>query len=187
MNQEHDPYEVVYRIKQLQIAEVNCAFKIFKASLNTYRNDMLSAEMYLWVGTDHSAQSPEFFDIKNHLRISFTARSIERSKNCNELWGDLKINGHNKRVTLIVDEVETITDHQGNERGGLYISGKLNRKDLAGFIAKYIVNTKSSERSFAIGIEAKWGDGKTSFQTNLKPQHRTSADQTIVRVYYFIR
>ena len=130
MNQEHDPYEVVYRIKQLQIAEVNCAFKIFKASLNTYRNDMLSAEMYLWVGTDHSAQSPEFFDIKNHLRISFTARSIERSKNCNELWGDLKINGHNKRVTLIVDEVETITDHQGNERGGLYISGKLNRKDL---------------------------------------------------------
>lgn len=42
-------------------------------------------------------------------------------------------------------------------------SDELGRKRLAEFVAKHIVNTKS-DRSFAIGINAKWGDGKTSFQ-----------------------
>jgi len=39
----------------------------------------------------------------------------------------------------------------------------LSRKHFAAFVAKYIQNVNSS-RSFAIGINAKWGDGKTSFQ-----------------------
>lgn len=39
----------------------------------------------------------------------------------------------------------------------------LSRKDFAAFVAKYIHNVNSS-RSFAIGVNAKWGDGKTSFQ-----------------------
>jgi hypothetical protein len=38
------------------------------------------------------------------------------------------------------------------------------RKDLADFIADHIVHTDSETSSFAIGINAKWGNGKSSFQ-----------------------
>lgn len=39
----------------------------------------------------------------------------------------------------------------------------VHRDELAEYVAKHIVNT-NTVRSFAIGINAKWGDGKTSFQ-----------------------
>lgn len=43
----------------------------------------------------------------------------------------------------------------------------LSRNEFAAFVAKYIHNVRSS-RSFAIGINAKWGDGKTSFQEMIR-------------------
>ncbi|MFN7703578.1 MAG: P-loop NTPase fold protein, partial [Chryseotalea sp.] len=57
-----------------------------------------------------------------------------------------------KDYTLLDDTPITKIDHDS-----------LSRKDFAAFVAKYIQNVNSS-RSFAIGINAKWGDGKTSFQ-----------------------
>ncbi|GHN02515.1 hypothetical protein WSM22_40040 [Cytophagales bacterium WSM2-2] len=44
---------------------------------------------------------------------------------------------------------------------------ELGRKDLVEYLSSYILNSKSS-RSLAIGINAKWGDGKTSFQQMIK-------------------
>ena len=46
---------------------------------------------------------------------------------------------------------------------------ELNRNEFAEFVADHIVNNTSSG-SFAIGINAQWGDGKTSFQ-NLVGNH----------------
>lgn len=57
-----------------------------------------------------------------------------------------------KEFLLLDDAHIELTDHD-----------ELNRKDFAEFVTKHIVNTKS-DRSFAVGINAKWGDGKTSFQ-----------------------
>lgn len=44
---------------------------------------------------------------------------------------------------------------------------ELKRSELAEYLTKYILNN-SSETSFAIGLNAKWGDGKTSFQNMIK-------------------
>ena len=59
---------------------------------------------------------------------------------------------------------------------------ELNRNDLALLVAKYVINT-NSERSFAIGINAKWGDGKTSFQEMVGGHVRTRDPNAIVFSY----
>ncbi len=55
----------------------------------------------------------------------------------------------------------------------------LSRKDFAAFVAKYIHNVNSS-RSFAIGINAKWGDGKTSFQEMVGGYVKAADPNTII-------
>lgn len=59
---------------------------------------------------------------------------------------------------------------------------KLSRKELAEYLAKHIVNTES-KGSMAIGISAKWGDGKTSFQ-KLVAQYLHEFDHTMITVEF---
>ncbi|MBS1507975.1 MAG: hypothetical protein JSS79_15145 [Bacteroidetes bacterium] len=55
---------------------------------------------------------------------------------------------------------------------------ELNRNEFAEFVADHIVNNFSSG-SFAIGINAQWGDGKTSFQ-NLIGNHIKIKDSSAI-------
>lgn len=58
------------------------------------------------------------------------------------------------------DKAFSLLDDSHIEDG---VDDKLDRKELAQFIAKHIINTRS-QRSFALGINGRWGDGKTSLQ-----------------------
>lgn len=56
---------------------------------------------------------------------------------------------------------------------------ELNRKELAEHLATCILNTQSA-RSFAIGVSAKWGEGKTSFQQMVKEYLRQKDAKAIL-------
>lgn len=59
---------------------------------------------------------------------------------------------------------------------------QLNRNEFAEFVANHIVNNSSSS-SFAIGINAKWGDGKTSFQNLVGNHIRIKEPDAIIFVF----
>lgn len=78
---------------------------------------------------------------------------------------------NNKEFTLLEDT--HITKGKDDDLG---------RDHLAGFVANYILNT-TSEGSFAIGINAKWGDGKTSFQ-QMVAEHIKEKDKNAITINF---
>jgi hypothetical protein len=84
-----------------------------------------------------------------------------------------------KKNTSVTDDKFTLLDDSHIEK---IDQDELSRKGLAEYLSKHILNTKSA-RSFAIGIDAKWGDGKTSFQQLIK-RHLESQDKTIITLEF---
>lgn len=79
---------------------------------------------------DNHLKSADFFDVANHKELSFKSTSFKHKDNDKyELNGMLTIKGISKEVILDVEFGGINIDPWGNEKAGLSISGKINRKD----------------------------------------------------------
>jgi polyisoprenoid-binding protein YceI len=133
--------EIAFKVRHLMIAHVKGAFKVFDASIYTTGKDFTTVEIDLWIDVasittgdikrDEHLKSPEFFDVKNHKQITFTARTIAKEglDRKNELWGELTMIGITKNVKLDVEFGGVMKDPWGNEKAGFTLTGKINRSD----------------------------------------------------------
>ena len=133
--------EISFKVKHLMVTNVKGVFKEYDASIYTAGDDFTTAEVDFWMNPasistgdekrDGHLKSPDFFDVENHKEITFRANTIENvdEDGSYELWGDLTIKGIPKRIKLDVEFGGVIKDPWGNERAGLTLNGKINRKD----------------------------------------------------------
>jgi polyisoprenoid-binding protein YceI len=133
--------EISFKVKHLMVTNVKGVFKEYDASIYTTGDDFTTAEVDFWMNPasistgdeqrDGHLKSADFFDVENHKEITFRGNTIENvdSDGSYELWGDLTIKGISKRIKLGVEFGGVIKDPWGNEKAGLTINGKVNRKD----------------------------------------------------------
>lgn len=86
--------------------------EIDPASINTNHNDR-----------DDHLRSPDFFDVKQYPRMTFTSTSFTGDT----LTGNLTMHGVTRPVTLNVTEIGEGEDPWGGYRKGFEAVGKLNR------------------------------------------------------------
>jgi polyisoprenoid-binding protein YceI len=133
--------EVSFKVKHLMISNTKGSFKTFDANIHTTGKDFTTAQIFFWIDVDsvHTndesrdthLKSADFFDIHNHKQITFTSTTIEKAneEGIHELWGELTMKDITKVICLTVKFGGIIKDHNGNEKAGFTVKGKINRKD----------------------------------------------------------
>ena len=133
--------QISFKVRHLMISHVNGKFKSFDASIYTTGKDFSTAEIDLWIDVesistgdatrDEHLKGEDFFDIKKHKQITFTASGIEKAKmdGQREIWGTLTINGIGKKIKLEVEFGGIVKDPWGKEKAGFRVVGAINRSD----------------------------------------------------------
>ncbi len=133
--------EVGFKVKHLMITNVKGLFKTYSVTAETEGEDFLNSKISFEADAasvdtgneqrDGHLKSPDFFDVANFPKITFSATGYENvdSDGSYELLGDLTINGISKPVRLDVEFGGVVHDLWGGIRAGFNINGKINRKD----------------------------------------------------------
>jgi len=133
--------EIGFKVKHLMITNVKGVFKEFDAVIYTTGEDFMSAEVDFWANAssvdtgdakrDEHLKSPDFFDSENYKQITFIGNTIEKVDNDGsyELYGDLVIKNIKRQIKLDVEFGGVMKDPWGNEKAGITLNGKINRKD----------------------------------------------------------
>jgi polyisoprenoid-binding protein YceI len=133
--------EIGFKVRHLMIAHTKGFFKTFDANIYTTEKDFTTAEIDLWIDTssiytgdekrDEHLKSEDFFDVLHHKQITFTCTSIEKASEgkTHDMWGELTMKGIMKVIKLNVEFGGIVKDHNGNQKAGFTIKGKINRKD----------------------------------------------------------
>jgi polyisoprenoid-binding protein YceI len=132
--------EVSFKVKHLMITNVKGVFKDFSASVTTTSGNFTTSDIEFSlnpasvdtgaVDRDAHLKSPDFFDVDNFSRLSFSGKKAEKANKGNYvLVGDLTIKDVTKPVKLNVEFEGVMKDPWGNEKAGYTLSGKINRKD----------------------------------------------------------
>ena len=132
---------IIFKVRQLLIAQVNGAFKSYDASIYTYGRDFTTSEIDLWINVsslstgdemrDKHLKSRDFFNVKKYKQITFRSGNIvQADENGNyELWGDLTMMGVTKNIQLNVQFGGILNNPWGNECASFTVTGKINRSD----------------------------------------------------------
>ncbi len=133
--------EVGFKVKHLMITNIKGNFTEYDASIYTTGNDFLSAEVDFWINSatintgspdrDAHLKSADFLDAEQFPQIQFTGNTYEAVDNDGSynLYGDLTIKGITKRIKLGVEFGGVMKDPWGNEKAGVTVIGKVNRKE----------------------------------------------------------
>lgn len=133
--------EIGFKVRHLMIAHTKGFFKTFDANIYTTEKDFTTAEIDLWIDAasiytgdekrDEHLKSEDFFDVQHHKQITFTCTSIEKASEgkTHDMWGELTMKGIMKVIKLNVEFGGIVKDHNGNEKAGFTVKGKINRKD----------------------------------------------------------
>jgi polyisoprenoid-binding protein YceI len=133
--------EISFKVRHLMIAHARGSFKIFDANIFTEGKDFETAEIEVWIDAasihtgdatrDEHLRSAEFFDVKNHLQITFNSSTICAPDKVGNrvIWGELAIKGIKKNVELWVTFGGISMDPWGNEKAGFSINGTIQRSD----------------------------------------------------------
>jgi len=133
--------EIGFKIKYLMITYVKGTFNEFDASIYTTDEDFMTSDIDFWLDPasistgdekrDAHLKSADFFDANNFKEINFIGDSYENvdRDGSYELYGTLTIKGIRKQIKLDVEFGGVMKDPWGNEKAGLTINGKINRKD----------------------------------------------------------
>jgi polyisoprenoid-binding protein YceI len=130
---------VDFSVKHMAISTVRGSFKLFSASGETNAAGVptkLSMELDAASVNTNSEQrdghlrSPDFFDVANHPKITFTSTKVSGTPSDLTIVGDLTIRGVTKSVTLTGDMSSPIKDPWGNQRTSLAVSGKIKRSEF---------------------------------------------------------
>lgn len=133
--------EIGFKIRHLMISNVKGVFKTFDANITTTLKNFTTAAIDLWIDVtsintgdekrDEHLRSGDFFNVEIFKQILFKSSSIgQPDKDGNhELSGELTMAGITKTVNLIVVLGGVVIDPWGNEKAGITVTGKINRKD----------------------------------------------------------
>jgi len=130
--------EIDFKVKHMMITNVKGEFKKFSVEIDG--DDILKSNVHVTIDAssintnnedrDTHLKSADFFDVENHKELSFKSTSFKQKNGDEyELKGILTIKGIGKEITLDAEFGGVSKDPWGNEKTGLSISGKINRKD----------------------------------------------------------
>jgi polyisoprenoid-binding protein YceI len=130
---------VEFSAKHLGIATVRGKFNEFEGTLEV-GEDLASARAYGTVSAaslttnedqrDDHLRSEDFFHVEVHPHLSFASTAIRPvGEDSFEIEGELTMRGVTRPITLKAEVQGTESDPWGNERVGLEVSGRLNRRD----------------------------------------------------------
>jgi polyisoprenoid-binding protein YceI len=127
-----------FSVKHLMISTVRGRFKTLTGSgTSNDAGELTGATLEIDVASidtnqqqrDDHLRSPDFFDVANHPKITFTSTKIVRDGSDIAITGDLTMKGVTKPVTLKGEYSSPVKDPWGNQRSALTVSAKINRKD----------------------------------------------------------
>jgi polyisoprenoid-binding protein YceI len=132
--------KIGFRVKHLMISNVLGNFREFEGNITTDGNDFSTANISVSLSSasvdteiadrDTHLKSPDFFDVANFPKITFTGSKIkDLGDDMYELTGDLVIKGVSNKVVLSVEFGGVMADPWGNLKAGFSVTGKINRKD----------------------------------------------------------
>ena len=130
--------ELTFKVKHMMITNVKGEFKNFSVEVDG--EDIFKSNVNVTIDAssintnngdrDNHLKSADFFDVENHKELSFKSTSFTQKEDDDyELKGILTIKGISKEVKLEVEFGGINKDPWGNEKAGLSINGKINRKD----------------------------------------------------------
>lgn len=133
--------DISFKVRHLMISQIRGHFESYDAHIYTTNNDFTTANIDVWIDAasvttsdakrDEHLKSADFFDVKNHKQIRFTANTIGKLVCCgnHELWGELTMKGITRLAMLKVQFGGMVNDPWGNEKAGFTVTGTINRSD----------------------------------------------------------
>lgn len=133
--------DISFSVRHLMISHIKGNFQTYDANIYTTNKDFTTANIDVWIDAasvttsdakrDEHLKSAEFFDVKNHRQITFTASNIGKflHDGKHEMWGELTMKGVTKLIKLEVKFGGIVNDPWGNEKAGFTITGQINRND----------------------------------------------------------
>lgn len=132
--------EVGFKVKHMMFTNVNGKFKEYDSQLqfdeNAFENAKLSFKADITsidtnnTDRDNHLKSADFFNADQYPELNFQSTQINGTGNEFEITGDLNLHGVTKPVTLQAEYSGVMKDPWGNNKVGLNITGKINRKDF---------------------------------------------------------
>lgn|SRR5690606_35496851 len=130
--------ELTFKVKHMMISNVKGEFKDF--SIDVIGDDITKAVIKASIQTssintnntdrDNHLKSADFFDVEKHKELTFISNSIKKTDNDEyAVTGILTIKGISQEVSLEMEFGGVNKDPWGNEKAGISVSGKINRKD----------------------------------------------------------
>lgn len=133
--------EVNFSVKHMMISRVNGTFHKFDANMELDPEDLTTAKVEFSVDLssidtrnndrDNHLRSADFFDVENHPKMTFIAKSFEKTGEKEyEVTGDLTIRGKTLPQTFkIVVEGVAKNPMSGAETVGFSVNGEINRTE----------------------------------------------------------
>lgn len=130
--------ELMFKVKHMMITNVKGEFRNFSIEVegdeitDSKINAVAEAASITTNNEERDAhlKSADFFDVEQHKELTFESTSFEKTDEDEyELKGMLTIKGISKEVSFDVEFGGISKDPWGNEKAGLSLNGKINRKD----------------------------------------------------------
>ena len=126
-----------FRVRHAGVAKVRGVFRRFEGSLVVGDDGVARASGSVDAGSldtgvgarDDHLRSADFFDVEHHPTLTFASTRIEVDGEDVRIAGDLTIRGVTQPIELQGEIVGTGVDDDGNERVGLELDGRLDRRD----------------------------------------------------------
>ncbi|WP_139451793.1 YceI family protein [Campylobacter armoricus] len=133
---------VAFKIKHLQISNVNGNFKDYNADIDfdssSFQFNKLEAKIKVSsINTDNKArdahlQQDDFFKAKTYPDIIFTMDKYEKISNeKGRMYGNLNIAGVSKKIVLDTEIGGVIKTDSGKEKAGFTLQGQIKRSDFS--------------------------------------------------------
>ncbi|OQY94030.1 MAG: hypothetical protein B6D37_09865 [Sphingobacteriales bacterium UTBCD1] len=133
--------EVLFKVRHMMVSNVTGEFQTFNVTLETEGHDFSTAKATFTADIesittkvmqrDNHLKSEDFFDLKNHPKLTFVSRKIRKISDTGyEMEGDLTIRETTKQETFKVENTGLIKDGSGYYRAGFSITGKIKRLEF---------------------------------------------------------
>ncbi|WP_291951801.1 YceI family protein [Campylobacter sp.] len=147
-----------FKIKHLQISNVNGNFKTYNAEINFDDKEMkfnkLDAKINIAsINTENKTRDAhllqnDFFNAKVYPEMTFIMSKYEKISNeKGKMYGKLNIAGVSKEIILDTEIGGVIKTDKGKEKAGFNLQGKIKRSDF-----KFAPNTSTTSLSDEIQI-----------------------------------
>ena len=133
--------EISFKVKHMMITNVSGKFDSFEATIENEDEEFENSEIKFTaqvksVNTcnndrDNHLRSADFFDADHFPTISFKSTTVRKGNDDDYIInGDLTIKDVTKNISLQAEYGSPTVDPWGNNKIGLSLTGKINRKDF---------------------------------------------------------